>query len=205
MTNLTKDNENLTKDNENHEKKNIQHNVIVSQEQSFLYDTSEEILEEVSSGDEMKHSQFETSINERIEDFTEANTPSKASQVEKFEYFAEKEVCSDVTDISSSRKEKSEIDLALNQEEKISLSSSPERVENLFLTESTVSPTLSSSVESNVIEIPNSEKKNRRLSNTSIDENHKISSTPEGEKYFVKREQSFLSKFDKGEVGNLAG
>merc|ERR1719195_303118 len=52
----------------------------------------------------------------------------------------------------------------------------------------------------NGVDIPSS---NRRLSTVSIDSS-KISSTPEGEKYFMKREESFVAKVDKGEVVNLA-
>ena len=51
------------------------------------------------------------------------------------------------------------------------------------------------------VDIPSS---NRRLSTISIESASKISSTPEGEKYFMKREESFVAKVDKGEVVNLA-
>ena len=44
----------------------------------------------------------------------------------------------------------------------------------------------------------------RRLSNISVEEASKISSTPEGENYFMKREESFITKVHKGEVENLA-
>ena len=53
----------------------------------------------------------------------------------------------------------------------------------------------------NGVDIPSS---NRRLSTISIESASKISSTPEGEKYFMKREESFITKVDKGEVVNLA-
>merc|ERR1712142_259983 len=45
---------------------------------------------------------------------------------------------------------------------------------------------------------------NRRLSAISLEENSKISTTPEGEKYFMKREESFVAKVAKGEVEKLA-
>ena len=44
----------------------------------------------------------------------------------------------------------------------------------------------------------------RRLSTISVEEGSKISSTPEGEKYFMKREESFVAKVAKGEIENLA-
>jgi len=44
----------------------------------------------------------------------------------------------------------------------------------------------------------------RRLSDVSIGDVGKISTTPEGEKYFMKREESFIKKIDQGELHNLA-
>merc|ERR1712142_352228 len=45
---------------------------------------------------------------------------------------------------------------------------------------------------------------NRRLSAISLEESSKISTTPEGEKYFMKREESFVTKVSKGELSSLA-
>merc|ERR1712142_461183 len=52
--------------------------------------------------------------------------------------------------------------------------------------------------------IPKKDIQNRRLCNISVEDENKISSTPEGENYFMKREQSFISKVEKGEVEHLA-
>ena len=57
-------------------------------------------------------------------------------------------------------------------------------------------------IPSSGVAIPSSS--NRRLSTISVEEGSKISSTPEGEKYFMKREESFVSKVAKGEIENLA-
>lgn len=43
-----------------------------------------------------------------------------------------------------------------------------------------------------------------RLSTTSSDGNNKISSTPEGESYFLAREESFIKKVHEGELQNMA-
>jgi hypothetical protein len=43
-----------------------------------------------------------------------------------------------------------------------------------------------------------------RLSGVSLEGGSKISSTPEGEKYFMAREDSFIEKVHKGELDNLA-
>ena len=53
------------------------------------------------------------------------------------------------------------------------------------------------------IAIPNTAN-SRRLSTISVEETNKISSTPEGQKYFMQREESFVAKVDRGEVENLA-
>ena len=44
----------------------------------------------------------------------------------------------------------------------------------------------------------------KRLSTTSSDGNNKISSTPEGESYFMAREESFIKKVHEGELQNMA-
>merc|ERR1719369_888454 len=71
------------------------------------------------------------------------------------------------------------------------------KVETLFLTEPYDSQSNSPRMETGNIQIPKQEAQNRRLSNISIEEGSKISSTPEGE-------ESFIAKVDNGEVENLA-
>ena len=58
--------------------------------------------------------------------------------------------------------------------------------------------------QSSAIEVPRSSVQSRRLSNISLEEASKISTTPEGEKYFMKREESFVSKVAAGELASLA-
>jgi len=204
----------------------------ISREQSFVYDTSVEAFgtkgasidesfndykpveeERVTSGisiigkiNECEESTFD---DDEIVELIESNTPSKESQVEKFEYVEEKDLNFNDEDISISPEERSESGLSEFVEEsesdnlKIPLSGSPLQVENLFLTEPCES--ISNSPKNELgLEIPKQEVQNRRLSNISIEDGHKISSTPEGEKYFMKREESFIAKIDKGEVESLA-
>ena len=72
------------------------------------------------------------------------------------------------------------------------LSTSPTRMETVFLTESGEEQEATSG-----IEIPE-----RRVPDESTE--GKISTTPEAEAYFMKREQSFINKVYTGEVHNLA-
>jgi len=206
---------------------------VLSREQSFVYDTSVEafgskgeiidesgcnfkLVEEeslpvgisiIGQNAEVKES---ASDKDEILEFIESNTPSKESQVEKFEYVEEKDLDFNEEDISFSPEERPEsglseiLDEDINDNFKIPLSSSPLKVETLFLTESDECQSYSPKTETGRIEIPKQETQNRRLSNVSVEEANKISSTPEGEKYFMKREESFISKVEKGEVENLA-
>ena len=206
---------------------------VLSREQSFVYDTSVEafgsmgalidesfcnykLVEEESLPPGIsiigKIADLEETTNDKdaIIEFIESNTPSKESQVEKFEYEEEKDFDFNEEDISFSPVERPEselseiIDEEINDSLKIPLSSSPLKVETLFLTESAGSQTSSPKEETERIEIPKQEVQNRRLSNISVEDGNKISSTPEGENYFMKREESFISKVEKGEVDNLA-
>merc|ERR1712142_965895 len=207
--------------------------IAISKEHSFVYDTSVEafgtkgeIIDGGSGNDKMLEEQCLTgdsslfgqtagleeskrSIDE-IEDFIESNTPSKESQVEKFEYFENKANNLHEEDISTSQIERPETDNSeiviedKNEDFKIPLSSSPLKVETLFLTESTESQTNTPRNDSEGIMIPKKDIQNRRLSNISVEDENKISSTPEGENYFMKREQSFISKVEKREVEHLA-
>ena len=151
-----------------------------------------------------------TSVKDEIVEFFESNTPSKESSVEKFEYVEEKDLDFNEEDISFSPEKRHEnglseiLDEDINDNFKIPLSSSPLKVETLFLTESDECQSYSPKRETGRIEIPEQEMRNRRLSNVSVEEANKISSTPEGEKYFLKREESFISNVEKGEVENLA-
>ena len=54
------------------------------------------------------------------------------------------------------------------------------------------------------VEVPQSSGQSRRLSNISLEGASKISTTPEGEKYFMKREESFVTKVAAGELASLA-
>ena len=202
----------------------------MSREQSFVYDTSVEafgskgevidehcghnkiIEEECMTGGISFIGQIagpEESTDE-IRDFIESNTPSKESQVEKFEYVENKDFDINEDNISTSPEERPESDKSdivieeLNENLKIPLSSSPLKVDTLFLTESTESQSKASETKAGGIEIPRHERQNRRLSNISVEEENKISSTPEGENYFMKREHSFISKVEKGEMAQLA-
>ena len=210
---------------------NLALDIALSREQSFVYDTSVEAFsskgalvdesyydyklveeESIPSGISIigQITELGETTNEKDEivEFIESNTPSKESQVEKFEYVEEKDFDFNEEDISFSPDERPESGLSEIIEEdkpdclKIPLSSSPLKVETLFLTESCESQ--SNSPKTGFIEIPNQEIQNRRLSNISIEDGNKISSTPEGEIYFMKREESFIAKVDKGEVENLA-
>merc|ERR1719312_2076205 len=137
----------------------------MSREQSFVYDTSVEafgskgevidehcghnkiIEEECMTGGISFIGQIagpEESTDE-IRDFIESNTPSKESQVEKFEYVENEDFDINEDNISTSPEERPESDKSdivieeLNENLKIPLSSSPLKVDTLFLTESTES------------------------------------------------------------------
>ena len=58
--------------------------------------------------------------------------------------------------------------------------------------------------QSSAVEVPRSSAQTRRLSNISLEGGSKISTTPEGEKYFMKREESFVTKVAAGELASLA-
>ena len=58
--------------------------------------------------------------------------------------------------------------------------------------------------QSSAVEVPRSLGPSRRLSNISLEGGSKISTTPEGEKYFMKREESFVTKVAAGELASLA-
>jgi len=205
----------------------------ISREQSFVYDTSVEafgskgevidghcgnnkIIEEecltggISLIGQIAEVQESTNDKDEIRDFIESNTPSKESQVEKFEYVENKNFDINEDNISTSPEERPESDKSdivieeLNENFKIPLSSSPLKVDTLFLTESTESQSETSETKAEGIEIPRPDRQNRRLSNISVEEENKISSTPEGESYFMKREQSFISKVEKGQMEQLA-
>ena len=60
------------------------------------------------------------------------------------------------------------------------------------------------SEQSSAVEVPRSLAESRRLSNISLEGGSKISTTPEGEKYFMKREESFVTKVAAGELASLA-
>merc|ERR1712106_977174 len=127
---------------------------LLSREQSFVYDTSVEesggnfkLVEEeslpvgisiIGQNAEVKES---VSDKDEILEFIESNTPSKESQVEKFEYVEEKDLDFNEEDISFSPEERPEsglseiLDEDINDNFKIPLSSSPLKVETLFLTE----------------------------------------------------------------------
>jgi len=204
---------------------------VMSREQSFVYDTSVEafgskgeIIDENIGNHKLSEEQnlpmgisligqiagleVPTSDRDEILEFIESNTPSKESQVEKFEYVEDNDFDFNEEDISTSPEERHESDNSeiiveeINENKRIPLSSSPHKVETLFLTESNESQ--SNTPETAIIVIPKQDLQNRRLSNISVEEENKISSTPEGENYFMKREQSFISKVEKGEVENLA-
>eukprot|EP00092_Neocalanus_flemingeri_P079432 GFUD01098953.1.p1 GENE.GFUD01098953.1~~GFUD01098953.1.p1 ORF type:complete len:2477 (-),score=634.93 GFUD01098953.1:598-7686(-) len=206
---------------------------VLSREQSFVYDTSVEAFSSKGAFVDESYCDFKLveeetvpagisiigqiaklgeSTDDKIEivEFIESNTLSKESQVEKFEYIEEKDFDFNEEDISFSPDERPESGLSEIIEEDrpdnliIPLSSSPLKVETLFLTESCESQSNSPKTETGYIEIPKHETQNRRLSNISIEDGNKISSTPEGETYFMKREESFIAKVDKGEVEHLA-
>ena len=160
---------------------------VLSREQSFVYDTSVEafgskgeiidesgcnfkLVEEeslpvgisiIGQNAEVKES---TSDKDEILEFIESNTPSK---VEKFEYVEEKDLDFNEEDISFSPEERPEsglseiLDEDINDNFKIPLSSSPLKVETLFLTESDECQSYSPKTETGRIEISIQETQNR--------------------------------------------
>ena len=187
----------------------------ISREPSFMYDTTVEAFGAMGTNvDEMNKESDdtddiftigeiidfpETTENEQILKFIELNTPPEAINVKKFEYSKdETAIATESINIKDlNEQEKLAGSLELNNL-KIPLSSSPLRVENLFLTETMQED------QGVLVPFPRDDLRNRRLSNISIEEEKKISSTPEGENYFMKREESFIAKVDKGEIENLA-
>ena len=117
--------------------------------------------------------------NENIEEFIGENTPESGVQVEKFEYLQGEE------SLDSAK-----------------LVDSPLEVTTTVTQQSCITK-LKTSSSSECVDIPKA-RTNRRLSTISIEEANKISTTPEGEKYFMKREESFVAKVAKGEVETLA-
>ena len=111
-----------------------------------------------------------------VEEFIEVNTPGSAVQVQKFEYFQDEE----------------------NVDSSELLVDSPLQVTTTLTQQSCITK-LKTSSSSEGMDIPH-----RRLSTVSIESGNKISTTPEAEKYFMKREESFVAKVAKGEVETLA-
>ena len=149
----------------------------ISREPSFLYDTTVEPFDTKGTDIDDLTEENEDDVTQ----FIQENTPSQESQVEKFECHYSPEVSK-----SLSPMEKSE---GGAEEE------SPDSPD---------SPDIESSERSPAIAVPTSSVQNRRLSNISLEESTKISTTPEGEKYFMRREESFVSKVSKGELSSLA-
>ena len=144
---------------------------------SFIYDTSVEAFN--TSGTDIDEKSPDQAVPDVVEEFIEANTPGSAVQVRKFEYFQEAQSaeCSELMDSPL------QVTTTRTQQScitKLKTSSSPEGMD-----------------------IP-SAGGSRRLSTVSIESGNKISTTPEGEKYFMKREESFVAKVAKGEVETLA-
>ena len=156
---------------------------LLSREPSFMYDTTVEAFNTQGTAvDEMKietHESVKGLSDEDVQLFVEDIEQLDGFDVQKFE-------CND-TDLS--QQEGSSLRLvAAESDNLLSLSSSTATVKT---------------VTTSAVSIPGSEK-NRRLSAISLEENSKISTTPEGEKYFMKREESFVAKVAKGEVEKLA-
>ena len=89
------------------------------------------------------------------------------------------------------------------QENTPSEQSQVEKFEYLDITEAEDSEGLKPE-QSAAVEVPRSLVESRRLSNISLEGASKISTTPEGEKYFMKREESFVTKVAAGELASLA-
>ena len=144
---------------------------------SFIYDTSVEAFN--TSGTEVDNESPDKAVPDVVKEFIEINTPGSAAQVQKFEYFQVEE-SSDSSELVDSPLQ---VTTTLTQQScitKLKTSNSPEGMDI---------PCAGAS---------------RRLSTVSIDSANKISTTPEGEKYFMKREESFVAKVAKGEVETLA-
>ena len=144
---------------------------------SFIYDTSVEAFN--TSGTEVDNESPDKAVPDVVEEFIEINTPGSAVQVQKFEYLQVEE--------SGDSSE---------------LIDSPLQVTTTLTQQSCITK-LKTSSSSEGMDIPCAGA-SRRLSTVSIDSANKISTTPEGEKYFMKREESFVAKVAKGEVETLA-
>ena len=144
---------------------------------SFIYDTSVEAFN--TSGTEVDEESPDKAVPDVVEEFIEINTPGSAVQVQKFEYLQVEE--------SGDSSE---------------LIDSPLQVTTTLTQQSCITK-LKTSSSSEGMDIPCAGA-SRRLSTVSIDSANKISTTPEGEKYFMKREESFVAKVAKGEVETLA-
>lgn len=147
----------------------------MSRDPSFIYDTSVEAFN--TSGTEIDG---DKTVPDVVEEFIEVNTPGSAVQVQKFEYLQDDE-CVDSSEL---------------------LVDSPLQVTTTLTQQSCITK-LKTSSSPEGMDIP-SGGASRRLSTVSIESANKISTTPEGEKYFMKREESFVAKVAKGEVETLA-
>ena len=116
-----------------------------------------------------------------VEEFIEVNTPGSSVLVQKFEYLQDDE-CVDSSEL---------------------LVDSPLQVTTTLTQQSCITK-LKTSSSPEGMDIPGGGGASRRLSTVSIESANKISTTPEGEKYFMKREESFVAKVAKGEVETLA-
>ena len=147
----------------------------LSRDPSFIYDTSVEAFN--TSGTEIDG---DKTVPDVVEEFIEVNTPGSSVQVQKFEYLQDDE-CVDSSEL---------------------LVDSPLQVTTTLTQQSCITK-LKTSSSPEGMDIP-SGGASRRLSTVSIESANKISTTPEGEKYFMKREESFVAKVAKGEVETLA-
>ena len=165
----------MTYDKKNKEEAVSQQDKTISREPSFMYDTSVEAFD--TKGTDIDAITQVLIEEDDVTRFIQENTPAEESLVEKFEY-------QDIPGDSSSH-------------------SPLEKTEGGSLTTEDRGDT-EDVARSSAIAMPTSLVQNRRLSNISIEESSKISTTPEGEKYFMKREESFVSKVSKGELSSLA-
>ena len=151
---------------------------LLSREPSFLYDTTVEAFNtqgtDVDENEELNEESI--SIIGQIADLVD-----EKDEVTKF-----------IQDNTPSQESKVEKFQVQGFEESVSMSDS--QLENVEDVEKE---------QDRAIEIPKGSV-HRRLSTVSVEEGNRISSSFDGEKYFMKREESFITKVHKGEVENLA-
>ena len=97
----------------------------------------------------------------------------------------------------------------LNINEEVLISSSPAKVENLFLTDYDAAQTSYYQSGSEGVDIPSEDRqqfKEHKLATVSTKSGaeNRISTTPQAEKYFLKREKSFMEKVARGQLESLA-